>query len=514
MPLLPPPLRPRALRLAFALSGLLAGAAVPAATLTVVHTGDSGAGSLRQAITDANATSDADTIAFAMPGAGPFTITPATRLPNLRGVLTIDGFTQPGSHANTLAPDQGGLDAVPMIQVTGPGNGFGFVLEGGSAPASVTLRGLVINGFAPHIGGGAAGARLTIHGCYIGTTADGTAAVPSASMACITTAGTLQLGGTLPAQRNLLANCGNGAVVAGNGEAVIEGNLIGTDAGAGRALPGSIAGNGAGIIVNAGSGSPRLRIGGASVAARNLISGNHGSGGIALFGTLGFAAYAQFEILGNYIGTDWTGTRAIPNGYPDTPRFSGGIVLWRVAQDDSPAPIGGDGPGQANLIAYNHGAGILSREGRIGESFDNRGNRIHHNRGIGRTNVDLAPAGPTPNDPADADAGANGGQNWPQIDAAVVAGGQLQVTYRVDSSPQASAYPLRVDFYENVQGGNGALLGRDSYPAGAAQQPRTIVLALPPGARAVPLVAVATDARGYSSEFSPAFGVLFEDDFE
>ena len=41
-----------------------------AATLTVINANDSGAGSLRQAILDANTTNGLDTIVFQVPGAG------------------------------------------------------------------------------------------------------------------------------------------------------------------------------------------------------------------------------------------------------------------------------------------------------------------------------------------------------------------------------------------------------------------------------------------------------------
>src|SRR4051812_22759847 len=51
------------------------------ATFTVTNTLDSGAGSLRTAITSANNAAGADTIAFAIPGTGTHTITPATALP-------------------------------------------------------------------------------------------------------------------------------------------------------------------------------------------------------------------------------------------------------------------------------------------------------------------------------------------------------------------------------------------------------------------------------------------------
>ncbi len=80
-----------------------AAAPLAAATFTVTNTDDSGPGSLRQAITDAEAAAGADTIAFAIPGAGVHTITPLTLLPIISQPLTIDGYTQPGSSPNTNA---------------------------------------------------------------------------------------------------------------------------------------------------------------------------------------------------------------------------------------------------------------------------------------------------------------------------------------------------------------------------------------------------------------------------
>ena len=47
---------------------------VHAASYTVTNTSDSGAGSLKQAILDANANSSTDTIDFNIPGTGPHTI--------------------------------------------------------------------------------------------------------------------------------------------------------------------------------------------------------------------------------------------------------------------------------------------------------------------------------------------------------------------------------------------------------------------------------------------------------
>jgi len=83
---------------------MLAGSA-RAATFTVTNTADSGAGSLRQAITDANANGGSDTIAFNIAGAGPHTITiGATELPEITGPTVIDGTTQSGTTCGDLVP--------------------------------------------------------------------------------------------------------------------------------------------------------------------------------------------------------------------------------------------------------------------------------------------------------------------------------------------------------------------------------------------------------------------------
>ena len=78
------------------------------ATFTVTTTADSGAGSLRQAITDANLTADDDTIVFSLPN--PSTITLASSLPQITKPLTISG---PGESHLTI--DAGGTNRVFFI---------------------------------------------------------------------------------------------------------------------------------------------------------------------------------------------------------------------------------------------------------------------------------------------------------------------------------------------------------------------------------------------------------------
>src|SRR5262249_20113294 len=125
------------------------------ATITVTGTGDTiakdGVVTLREAITAANTNADPsgdttpgdpgpDTIAFNIPGAGVRTISLTSALPTITDPIIIDGYSQPGSSANTLAD---GDDAVLLIELSRGDlalNGL-TITAGGS-----TVRGLVING--------------------------------------------------------------------------------------------------------------------------------------------------------------------------------------------------------------------------------------------------------------------------------------------------------------------------------------------------------------------------------
>src|SRR5438270_368197 len=101
-------------------------------TFTVLNTADSGAGSLRQAILDANAAAGADVINFNV-GGGVQTISPTSLLPQITGSVTIDGTTQPGFAGS------------PLIELNGAGAGAfaGLWITAGNC----TVRGLVINRF-------------------------------------------------------------------------------------------------------------------------------------------------------------------------------------------------------------------------------------------------------------------------------------------------------------------------------------------------------------------------------
>jgi CSLREA domain-containing protein len=164
----------------------------PAATFTVNSTADTGdstpdgtcdsdptAGvvcTLREAMQEANANNNdptVDDINFAIPGAGPHTISPGSDLPAIVDPVTIDGYTQgdgttgdPSDDAteNTLAV---GNNAVLKIELDGTNAHDGLRIQA----ANSTVKGLIINRFGnPSVsitGSGATGNK--VEGNYIGS---------------------------------------------------------------------------------------------------------------------------------------------------------------------------------------------------------------------------------------------------------------------------------------------------------------------------------------------------------
>jgi hypothetical protein len=124
---------------------ILHGAALNAATFTVTTTADTGAGSLRQAIQDANSNPGPDNITFNIPGTGVQTINPLTPPPIITDTVHIDGYTQPSAATATATSA-----ATILIELSGAllpgGPGVnGITLVAGSSGSSI--RGLSINRF-------------------------------------------------------------------------------------------------------------------------------------------------------------------------------------------------------------------------------------------------------------------------------------------------------------------------------------------------------------------------------
>src|SRR5262250_358536 len=117
-----------------------------ASPILVTSTGDSGAGTLLQAILDANGASGADVINFAITGTGVKTITLLSALPDITDAVTIDGYTQTGAKVNTLTV---GNNATLTIVIDG-NKVFGAAgLRFLSGSANSLVKGLVINDVDP-----------------------------------------------------------------------------------------------------------------------------------------------------------------------------------------------------------------------------------------------------------------------------------------------------------------------------------------------------------------------------
>ncbi len=507
-----------------------------AATFTVDTTSDAslsactaaaGDCSLRGAITAANATPALDLIAFNIPtsDAG-YQLTTQhwriavgeTSLPTIETPLTIDGYTQAGALANTNSPAQGGLNTVLKIELSPlkPPTGIGLFI-GQNTPgggATMTLRGLAINSFGNQVVLNGASAHR-IEGCFFGTNISGTLAAISPSLnsgvgLALVGSGAYVIGGTQPAARNLVSGLTAGIVGQERLDGLqVQGNLIGTDATGTQAI-----GNLHEGFYAYGSLTNTL-IGGSDPAARNVIAA---SGWSALnFRARGaVVSYAGTRIEGNYLGTDVTGTRALGNGrdlFPDTPRATINFFDGESCQIN----IGGPAPGQANLIAFGHDAGIHSRCRGLSSSA----NRFYNNRGLA---IDLSPTdfsdGTTANDANDADEGGNRLQNFPEftVPNGFLPNGGLftSVQYRVDSALANASYPITVHFYRGACGGGSEkLMQTDVYTAAQAQSMKTITLNSPDGGNMLPLVATAIDAAGNNSEFSPMIGdAIMRSDFE
>jgi trimeric autotransporter adhesin len=378
------------------------------ATFSVTNTNDAGAGSLRQAIIDANAAPGADTITFNIAGGGVKTITLASALPQLTGQVNLDASTQ------------GGYAGTPLIRIDGASAGSGADgLNLASGAANSTLRGIMITRFA-HDGivvqSGAD--NVTIAGNWIGTTGTGSTGVGNANSGIESFANGTRIGGTGAFDGNVITNSGNdGVSLSGSGVSgdVVQGNIIGLD-------PDGATGGGnvdVGLAILAGSGNT---IGGTMAAARNLISKNYE--GIEI-------NTANNVIQGNYIGTDTSGTQNRGN------RIGDGVQIQGAANNTI---VGGAAAGAGNLIAYNALSGVAILAGTGHQVL---GNTILLNANLG---IDLGTAGITANDAGDADSGANNLQNFPVLTSANSNSAGTTIVGTLNSNANTT---LRVELFAN-----------------------------------------------------------------
>ena len=634
--------------------------AAPMMTFMVTNTNDSGSGSLRQAILDANANAGADMIDFNIPGAGVHTIMPASALPTITDPVTIDGTTQPGFAGSPIIELSGAI--------AGPANGL-YIVAGSSV-----VRGLVINRFKNgilldtsvgnviegnfigtdvtgtqalgnttagvqvlcgsannKIGGTAASARNVISGnnhgvwfpCgngnlvqgnFIGTDVNGTAALGNSSAGVDIRGHDNAIGGTTAGAGNLISGNNDAGVLIDGSKNLVQGNFIGTDVTGAKPLgndgdgvhitdgfssdniiggtPFVIGTGGAGNVISSNgrngvaieNGAPNNQVLGnfigtdvngtsalgnnedgvlienahdnriGDVGARNIISANHDFGV-----SINHGGAFNTEVLGNYIGTDVTGTAALANRLDGVFISSVQVAIGRYL-------IGGASAGTRNVISGNLRTGILilgSRDVVVGNNFigtdaggtnglgngiagvviTNSGlarvfiggigepnniafnagpgvgvnsgmgnyiiyNSIHENSGLGiDLNFNTANSGVTPNDPCDHDVGANNLQNFPEL-TSVLPTVKPTIEGTLDSNP--SPLPYRIQFFASpacdpLGFGEGQLfLGETFVMVGSHKLCATAFTFTTqiPVPRGWMITATATDPDGNTSEFS------------
>jgi parallel beta-helix repeat protein len=299
---------------------------------TVTNTNDSGAGSLRQAIIDANnhANTDGDEIIFTIAGTGVHTIRPNSALPAITDPVVLDGTTQSG------------FSGTPVIELDGT-NAGASVTGLRIAAGPTTVRGLAINRFG---GNGiiVSSSNNLIVGDFIGTDPAGGTALANGGDGILVSFSTNTIGGTDSGDRNIISgNNGNGIHFAGAGgifrisasNITVLNNHIGVNA----AGTGALGNSGHGVFID--TLATNETIGGTASGAGNVISGNGGAGVRIHSGAN--------TVQGNLIGTDVTGMSAVGNSH--------GVDI-----DSSGNTIGGNfgslGSGPANVISGNLFSGV------------------------------------------------------------------------------------------------------------------------------------------------------------
>jgi titin len=250
-----------------------------------------------------------------------------------------------GNYIGTSASGSGSLgnqfDGVRML------GGSSNLIGGTGASARNVIAANKQSGFS--LSGSDATANV-VQGNFIGTDATGASALGNAfnGVVIYDFASNNIVGGTVAGAGNLIsANLQSGVFIYGNSvrSNAIQGNLIGTDVSGHFDLGNALSG----VRVE----SPANTIGGASTAARNVISGNN-QNGVYLY----LAAASNNVIQGNFIGTDLTGTTALPNGFS-------GIGITTAPNNT----IGGTVVGMGNLISGNSNMAVYLEGGASGNVF-------------------------------------------------------------------------------------------------------------------------------------------------
>jgi hypothetical protein len=482
------------------------------ATYIVSTTADSGAGSLRQAILDANANPvDQGEIIFQLPGACPQVIALSSPLPDITSPVRISGYSQAGAAPNAdayyfyptlcvlLAPASGTLSfalRVPASAATGALDVSGFsqpiVLLGGSPHR------IAGNQFGGNSGGvGLYGAGLNAISVGLGSE------------------GSFIIGGPSPGERNMIGGAASSGVQIQSSvfmdpvRCQIVNNIIGANQDYSAPVPNgwgiNLAGSGCLVQDNriVGNSNDAIWINGgqSNTIRRNVIGIGHDGG------ALGFNTGWGVRVSGNY------------------------------NQIGAPAAAYVTGTLDANRIAYMQKGGVTVASAVTAAGNAIRGN-LFGNNGLGgyAPAIDLGADGNTANDAGDGDVGANQLQNYPTFKAVKYtygyppAGAQDVLAYLYgDLQGLPGVYKIDAYFYNGTcqpgqRGQAQAYLGSWSavIGVGGTEALFSFQVQLPNVGSNAAVAFTATDAKGNTSEFGECFPIskawllddIFKDNFE
>ncbi len=259
-------------------------------------------------------------------------------------------ITGPGATGNVIQGNSIGVGVGGTNQLKGAGPGYGISLMnassnllGGALPGAGNVIGYSYVGLIVDTGSG-----NLIQGNHIGVDRTGMIAIPNLFDGIdLKSGGTNAVGGDVQGAGNLISgNTQFGVSIQGPAGAIIQGNFIGTDITGTSPIPNGHLVSLGGLKTYSGggiwsSGGNYIYIGGLSRETRNLLAGNWGPG-INIQTTLNVGDY---DIRGNFIGLDVTGTFAIGNS-------GDGLIA------PPGATIGGPDPAMRNVISGNVGNGL------------------------------------------------------------------------------------------------------------------------------------------------------------
>ena len=348
---------------------------------------------------------------------------------NIQG-FSVSGIDISGSHGNSIVGNYLGTNAAGNAAA---GNALGINIWGGTnntiGGTTAADRNVISGNTNLGIYLGNSSNNNVILGNYVGLNAAGNMAIANASVGIyVADSNSVSIGDGTGSGRNIISGNGvDGIILDNTVNASIRGNFIGlTASGA------SVLGNGQnGIFLT--NGTTGATIGGTAAGTGNTIGGNAGAG-IALSGNL----TTGNTILGNFIGTDQTGTLNLGNG-------GDGILVTTGASNNM---LGGTDSNAGNIIAFNGRDGIRI-ENSAGNGNAILGNRIFANSGLGINLVGGSEDayGVTLNDLGDGDAGPNSLQNFPVIASATIDGNNMTVTGTLDS---IASRTFRIEVFANA----------------------------------------------------------------